>query len=447
MLQYNLAEKIKLAGVIGAGGAGFPTHLKLADGIDTILVNGVECEPLLYTDYALLKTKIKEIAQGAQSLMRALSAQNVLIVIKQHMAENLGVSDNEAITQDVRFRVVRDVYPMGDELVMIYEALGKVVPAGHLPLSVGVVVVNAETAYNIYNATQDIPVTTKWITIGGNISQPVVCEVATYTDISTLLDCLGITVPADHVVIDGGPMMGKIVDPHTAKITKKTKGLLILPDNIPAVINKRLSVDATLKITSSACCQCTLCTDLCPRHLLGYPLAPHKALRTVTQDASNLEPLRTASLCSGCGVCQVIACCQGLSPSVTMGHIKGMLTKARMGYKASTPCSPIPEREYRMVPVARLKNRIGVSAFDKLPTLLGTVATKQSEYLVSLTDHIGKPSKAIVSTGDYVHAGDLLAMAEEGVSAAVHSPIDGQVTQVNPSSITMKKTDQRRTDA
>lgn len=133
-------------------------------------------------------------------------------------------------------------------------------------------------------------------------------------DVKAVLKAAGVAVPSGHAVIDGGPAMGRIINPSTAKITKKTKSLLILPEEIPAIAFKSISTERVLKRNSSACCQCSYCTDMCPRHLIGYSLQPHKTIRAVGANQINRpDDLLTASLCSGCGLCTFMACCQGLA--------------------------------------------------------------------------------------------------------------------------------------
>ena len=165
-------------------------------------------------------------------------------------------------------------------------------------------------------------------------------------------------VPPSHVVLDGGPAMGNIIDPDTAKITKKTKSLLILPDDIPAVTFKTVKTERVLVRTPSACCQCFSCTEMCPRHLLGYPLQPHKTLRYMGMEEADLSDFSTASLCSSCGVCTLMACCQGIAPSISMTEMKKKVSKARLGYRSETPTILSPERENRMIPIERFMNRI-----------------------------------------------------------------------------------------
>ena len=435
-----LRDTIEAAGVIGAGGAGFPTHRKLARGIDTVLVNAAECEPLLYTDFTILREHLDRVCEGARELCDAMGAAQVLVAMKEHTALRLGVAQGEELPCGARAALLPDVYPMGDEIIMIYQALGRVVPPGQLPSAVGVVVVNAETAYNVSNAVRGAPVTEKWLTIGGAVEHPVVVRVPVNCGVRAVLRAAGVTVPTGHVVVDGGPAMGNIVNPASAVVTKKTKALLILPEEIPAIANKAAPVERLLKRVPSACCQCMYCTELCPRHLLGYPLQPHKTLRAVGAGApGNPEELLTASLCSGCGVCTLMACCQGIAPSAAMTAVKQSLGRHRIGYRADGPTKPDSERDFRMVPVSRFKSRIGVAKFDREAEWAGDLPVAQALWRLPLSQHVGKPSEPVVAVGDEVAAGQLIARAREGISAALHAPVAGTISRVTDTEIEMTR--------
>lgn len=436
MKLEELKQKIEKAGVIGAGGAGFPTHMKLVPGIDTVLVNASECEPLLYTDYVIMQQHMDRVAAGAEAVGEALGAKQVRIAMKSHTAAALGFQDGETVGTRAGVKTLPDIYPIGDEIILIYQALGRVVPPGQLPSSVGVVVINVETAYNVENSIRDIPVTEKWITIGGKVKDPMVVKVPINCDVRTVLKAAGVTVPEGCSVVDGGPAMGSVINPAVAKITKKTKSLLILPNEIPALAFKSVSAERAVKRTSSACCQCSYCTDMCPRHLLGYPIQPHKTLRAVGSEmVSNPNDLLTASLCSGCSVCTLMACCQGIMPSVTMFEVKKNLGKNRLGYKSTEPTVPDPERENRLVPVSRFKSRIGVAEFDRQAQYRESFTVTQSIFSLPLSQHVGKPSVPVVQPGDTVRAGQMIAEAAPGISAALHTPISGQVLSVNETTI------------
>jgi Na+-translocating ferredoxin:NAD+ oxidoreductase RnfC subunit len=149
-----------------------------------------------------------------------------------------------------------------------------------------VIVLNVETLWNVGSAVRyEKPVTETWLTIGGDIPQPFALKVPVGTPVATVFEKYGIDVPETHTVLDGGPSMGKVIDPEIAVIGKTTKGLLILPNSSAAVQSKYIDAKKSVARAETACCQCTRCTDMCPRYLLGYPLEPHKMVRTAMSAA------------------------------------------------------------------------------------------------------------------------------------------------------------------
>ena len=223
----ELKNILREAGIVGAGGAGFPSYAKLFDGADTLLINAAECEPLLFTDFTILEEALDTVLDGARLVADACKIDRVLLCLKSHNAKNFGFSDGEQLSHGVTVRVLPDVYPLGDEINLIYESTGRLVQPGCLPMTQGVIVYNVETLYNVSNAVRDGKgVTDKWLTLGGDIEKTRVLRVPVGMPFKKLFKQYGITVPETHVVIDGGPSMGRIVNPMTAVVGKTTKGIL-----------------------------------------------------------------------------------------------------------------------------------------------------------------------------------------------------------------------------
>lgn len=418
------------AGIIGAGGAGFPSYAKLAEGADTLLINGAECEPLLYTDYYILKTELGRVLAGAAAVMSEMKIPSAYLCVKQHTAKRLTLSEGEELYSGIRVKVLPNVYPIGDEISLIYQATGRVVKPGKLPISKGVIVYNVETMYNLARAIEDgTPVYEKWLTVGGDIENPVVVKVPVGMAVSKLFSMLGIAVDEDHAVLDGGPSMGRVINYSASSVTKKTKGLLVLPKNIRAVESKFINVNQAVGRASTACCQCTRCTDMCPRWLLGYPLEPHRMVRTA-MGAASVSPalVLSATLCCGCGVCENFSCSQGISPRSVISNYKVLLAKNKMRYTTEDEVSPGAEREYRMIPSLKWEQMIGVARFDKLPEYIGALTSERVE--IDLGGHIGARSVPKVQAGQYVCAGETVADAAEGLSVAQHASLSGTVVSV-----------------
>ncbi len=425
----DLKEIIKEAGIVGAGGAGFPSYAKLAGGADLLVINGAECEPLLYTDYILLQKEMSMVLEGIQSVLEYANIPQALLCVKEHTAKRLKIIDNTRLTDKILLKCLPDVYPMGDEISLIYQATGRVVRPGNLPITAGVIVFNVETMYNVAMAKKKgEPLTQKWVTIAGDIPEAIVVKVPIGTPISELFERNHIVVPEDYTVLDGGPSMGKVIDIERAVITKTTKGLLVLPNSSEAVMTKYIDGDKSIARAETACCQCTRCTDMCPRALLGYPLEPHKMVRTAKSAVSVMpEMVLTATLCCGCGVCESLACSQGISPKAVINEYKALLGKNKLRYVGKQEVSPAEEREYRMIPSERWASVLGVAKFDKVAKYIGAQGDF-SRVEILFRQHIGAPSVPVINDGDVVSAGDLIAKAGEGLSLPQYASVGGKVS-------------------
>ena len=425
----ELKELMKGAGIVGAGGAGFPSYAKLAGGADTLLINGAECEPLLYTDYVILKRELSLVLSGIDAVRKELSIPRAILAVKAHTAKRLSLTDGECLSEKITVKVLPDVYPIGDEISLIFEATGRVVRPGNLPITKGVIIYNVETMYNLGASIRlGTPVTMKWLTLGGDIDSPCVVRVPVGTRISDLFARFNIAVGEGRVVIEGGPSMGQIINPETASVKKTTKGILVLPEGIQASQSKKMNEKMAVARAETACCQCTRCTDMCPRHLLGYPLEPHKMVRTAMGAVTvSPEMVISATLCCSCGVCESLACSQGISPRAVINNYKALLAKNKMRYSGKEDVFPSFEREYRKIPSDKWASTLGVKRFDTVCDFGGEISDF-ARVEISLSQSIGAPSVPCVSDGDLVSSGDLIAESAEGLSLPIHASIPGRVT-------------------
>lgn len=441
MTMEELKKLIADAGCVGAGGAGFPSAVKLAQGADSLVINAAECEPLLYTDYALMENHLADVVAGAELVIAGTGIRQGYLSLKQHTAEHLGLEDGQPLSDHVKVKVLPNAYPMGDEIILIYQTLGRIVPPGQLPITVGAIVYNAETLYNIFHAVKDgRPVTQKWIMIGGKVDHTFVTVVPVGTPVRELLKAYNVTLPEDCVLVDGGPAMGNIIDPRTAIVTKTTKALLVLPRTTPAIRSK-LATNRTVAVHASAnCCQCTLCTDMCPRALIGYPLKPHRIVRnSVGMIEENPSAFTEAATCCNCGICELVACCQGISPRRMYQQAKGILIKNKLRYEyKGEPLEADPHRDHRLLPSDRFKRMIGVAPFDKGVPQMREEAWLPKQVELLLHQHVGAPAKPVVKEGDAVSANQLVAQADGVISANIHSPVNGKVVSVTTGKVVIR---------
>ena len=279
----ELQKIVYEAGIVGAGGAGFPTHKKFSDKVNQIVVNAAECEPLMMVDHHILEKHLQALVDTLNVLIDVMKADEAIIGIK---GKNMHLLDKKILESingtKVKVKEIPDIYPAGDEVVLTYETTGKIIPEGSIPVMVGVMVINVETVYNIHKALQGKPVTEKYITIGGDTKEDITVKAPVGIKIKELLNMCGYTDLNGKAVINGGPMMGKLVDLENDAVTKTTKGLLIFPETHNFIQRKRRPIEMTLKRASAACCNCHMCSDVCPRNLLGYDLYVHKTLRAAS---------------------------------------------------------------------------------------------------------------------------------------------------------------------
>ena len=424
----ELCKILRDAGIVGAGGAGFPSYAKLAEGANTLLINGAECEPLLYTDYSILKYEIDKVIRGATGILEKTGIGRAILAIKEHTAKRLRFSDGDSLGKRITVKVLPNVYPMGDEVSLIYQATGRVVRPGRLPLSVGVIVFNVETVYNLAMALGGKPVTEKWVTVGGEVERACVIKAPIGARVSDIFSRLGITVNETQAVVDGGPSMGKLIDYTSATVTKTTKGLLVLPAGCEAVTSKKINPKMALSRAETACCQCTRCTDLCPRFLMGYPLYPHKMVRTAMGAVSvTPEMVKAATLCCSCGICESLACSQGISAKAVINNYKTLLAKNKMRYEAEGDVTPVKERDYRQIPTERWASALGVRGLDKLPLGVEEISVRRVE--INPSSHIGAKAEIVCREGQRVSRGEVIAKATDGLSVNYHAPFDGVVIE------------------
>ena len=428
----ELQKILQESGIVGAGGAGFPTYAKLTDQASTILLNCAECEPLLKLHRQLLEKHAYEIMRTFQMVADTVGAKEAIIGIKKSYVQTVNALRMH-IEEFPRMRIhlLEEVYPMGDEVVLIYEATGRVVRPGGLPIEQGVAVFNVETIYNVYRAVeQNKPVTDKYVSVVAEVENPVTVRVPLGCTLDEVVRQAGSVTAKDAVYFVGGPMMGRIGS-GSEPVTKTTNAILVLPRGHLIVEKKNRTSSIDLKRAASICCQCNTCTDLCPRHNLGHPIDPARFMRAASnQDFQDMNPYVNASFCSSCGVCEMFACPQSLAPRTLLADMKAGLRKGGVRPPQGVVPKPVQEsREFRKVPEERLMARLGLTRYDKEAPMDETLVSV-SKVTIPLSQHIGAPAKAIVSAGDTVARGQMIASPAQGLSVGIHASIDGKVTEV-----------------
>nr|MDK2850872.1 H+/Na+-translocating ferredoxin:NAD+ oxidoreductase subunit [Candidatus Cloacimonadota bacterium] len=291
-----LKERIENAGICGMGGAGFPTHVKLSPPedkpIDTVILNGVECEPYLTSDYRLMLRNSDEILSGLKIIMKVVGAKKGMIGIEENKPDAIALMQKRcAKEKDIEVVALKMQYPQGAEKQLIYAATNRKVPAGGLPMAIGVVVQNVGTAFAIYEAVRyQKPLIDRVISITGpmvktpmNLLAPIG---SLYSDL--VEHCGGITGTLGKA-ISGGPMMGFALPSLEAGMTKGSSGLVLLGE------------EAARSMAEHTCLRCARCVDICPMNLM-----PSMIANSVKYDDLDMAVQAGLNDCIKCGSCAYV---------------------------------------------------------------------------------------------------------------------------------------------
>jgi Na+-translocating ferredoxin:NAD+ oxidoreductase RnfC subunit len=434
-MSENFVNLIKKSGVVGAGGAGFPTHVKVNAEAEYVIVNGAECEPLLRVDQQLMVLKTREIIKALEEVRKHVGAKKAYIGLKSKYKDALkAVAQEISSYEAMEIKELGNFYPAGDEQVLVYETLGRIVPEGGIPLNVGVVVLNVETLLNIHDGVfENKPVTEKYITVTGHVRNPLTVKVPIGITIDEVIAMAGGTDLEDYIVINGGPMMGKVVESLEDPVTKTTKGLIVLPKDHSLSITFEKDMGIMLREARTACMHCSLCTEVCPRNLLGHSIEPHKLIRLASYGSicDSDTNTTTAYLCCECRLCEY-ACVMNLQPWKLHNMMKIEMGAAGIRNPHNNePENVHPFREYKRYPVNKLIKQLGLSDYDRKAPLSDLDADFE-KVSIQLRQHIGMPAEPLVGKGDIVEAGQIIAKIPQGkLGSEIHSSIKGKIISVD----------------
>ena len=437
----GLQQLMRDNGIVGCGGAGFPSYAKLNKNVDTLIINCAECEPLLRLHRQLIEVRAEEIVQTAEFVCQIIGAKQVIIGIKAAYRKAVEALRNQLDKYHLtKLHLLPEVYPAGDEFVLIYELTGRVIKPGKLPASVNVLVYNVETIYNVYRALHGHPVTHKFVTITGEVNQPETFYAPIGSKIFGLVKRSGGLKIDNPAYLIGGPMMGVLGNDQDV-VTKTTNAVIVLPKNHPVILRKMTKASIDLKRAMAACSQCNYCTDMCPRHLLGHPIDPAEFMRVASnQDSHNVTPYLNARYCSSCGVCEAYACHQGLSPRILLGVMKNRFKASGVKYPDfEGETTPANDMNLKRVPLKRLVARLGLEPYTN-PAPIYEEPINAREVDIKLLQHIGAPAIPVVKVNDSVEIGDLIAIADDkSMSVNIHASIKGTVTEITSTYIRIRK--------
>jgi Na+-translocating ferredoxin:NAD+ oxidoreductase RnfC subunit len=428
-----LSEKLREHGVVGAGGAGFPTYVKAQSQVEFMIANGAECEPLIHKDAELMKHFPSQILDGMTRMMESVGAKSGKFGIKTKNHEALESLQRSLKNAAIEFTMLGDFYPSGDEYELVYTATGRLIPPAGIPLQVGCVVNNVETLYNVEQAAQDQPVTRKFLSVCGAVNQPQSFWAPIGTPFRDLLAMAGGATVGEFGVFISGLMMGTLTYDLDDVVTKTTGGLIVLPRDHYLMTRRTRSQAEMNRIGKSACDQCSYCTEFCPRYLLGYEVMPHKVMRSLGFTVTGGDIWNQWSeLCCACGLCTLYACPEDLYPKEACDDGKKSRRGAGLKFIQQKPVEVHPMKEYRRVPLAQLRRRLQVEEYET-STPFHEAEFRPQAVRIKLRQHAGQPAIPAVEAGRKVKRGQVVGRVEEGkLGAHVHSSVDGKVRAVTP---------------
>jgi Na+-translocating ferredoxin:NAD+ oxidoreductase RnfC subunit len=427
----KLDEKLRQCGVVGAGGAGFPTSVKAAARVEFVIANGAECEPLLHKDLELMKHFPEEILSGLRLMMEATGARRGKFGVKEKNAAAVEAIRPRLKPETADLVLLGDFYPSGDEFELVYQATGRLIPPAGIPLQVGCVVNNVETLYNVHLARQEMPVVRKFVSVAGAVRQPKSFWVPVGTPFRDLIELAGGASEPEFGMFVGGIMMGSLSFDLDDVVTKTTGGLIVLPKEHYLVSRKGRSPEAMHRIGKSACDQCSYCTELCPRYLLGYDVMPHRVMRSLGFTLAGAELWnQSAELCCACGLCTLYACPEDLYPKEACDRAKRDMRTAGIKFVQRKEAAVHPMKEHRRVPLAQLRRRLKIEAYEG-ETPFVRIEHRPRSVRIRLFQHVGKPARPVVRLGEKVKMGTAVGrVGPPDLGADVHSSIEGTVTAI-----------------
>ncbi|HPA17990.1 MAG TPA: SLBB domain-containing protein [Verrucomicrobiae bacterium] len=436
----GITTRLREAGVVGAGGAGFPVHVKWAARVDTVIANGAECEPLLHKDAEIIENFAAEVLDGLRLAAEATGAGRLCFGIKAKKKGAIAELEKHGPSRRVELSLLGDYYPTGDEFELVHAVTGRLIPPAGLPLEVGVVVNNVETLLNAARAASGQPVTHKFVTIAGAVARPATFRIPLGVSFGEAIEAAGGSTVERPAIFVGGVMMGRLTRDLSEPITKTTTGLILLPEDHHLVERMSRPVTSKNRIGKSACDQCSYCTELCPRYLLGYDVQPHKVMRTLGFSALGSDFWsKWGDLCCSCGLCTLYSCPEELYPKEACDQAKAQMRRLGQKWRGpDLPLEPHPMAEGRRVPLKKLEQKLGILEYEQPAPFDGRDWTPRLVRLL-LKQHAGAPASPLVRPGDRVTAGQKIAdVKSDQLGAPVHASIAGRVTSASEKEIVVE---------
>jgi Na+-translocating ferredoxin:NAD+ oxidoreductase RnfC subunit len=443
----RLSDIIRTYGIEEGGPGGKPPfHKKVSTkkNVDTVIINGTGFEPLVESDRYLLKTESQRIIKAIELIAESLGAEQSFIALNEKYRtayENFTRALQKR--DDVKTVLVEDFYPSGDELVLVYEITGRIVPEGGSTLDVRCIVMNVDTVLNIWNAfSEQIPVTRVFLTCAGELKYPSIVHAHIGVTIGEIISLCGGSTVEEHVAVIGGPLRGYVETDFDTPVSKGTKSVIVLPREHEIVQRLTQPLEVMIRRIKAHCYLWTFCTDFCPLHLLGYAVDPSKIMQQITYNLHDMpvSVLDGVFLCSECGICDLYSSTHALSPSAINSALRRRLREQGYCPTFSGEKPSVNEmRETRKVPRSKIMERLQISRYDRIH-LQRCLKTDPSRVEIMLDQESDVRLKPVVEVGERVPEKGLIAEAppHEG-GAHIHASIDGRVIYLDEERIIIEK--------
>jgi len=418
------------------GAQGVPAHTRLASDWDVLVMSALDPEPLLQGSRTLLERRPERIAEGLRLLVEAWRPQRTIVAVRQEDLPRFG-----------RFRSLLAEIPEAE-----LQGLGDFCGAC-LVETAGVLVESVETVSDIADAVlEERPVTRRLVTCVGEVKDPSVVLARIGT---SLREVMAVSVGPRRVdvgVICGGPLNGTLETDLDKPVSSTLRGIVVLPLDHPLIEDRRRPFEATIRRLASACSGCGFCTALCPVRVSGGALAPHLLVRRAIYGAAELNGpgldggsvfagpdviWQTALLCTECGLCDYLACPNGLSPRELIRRIKAEFEGAdtpHMNARGPVDVAWVEKAAQQRVPYSRLLQRLHLEDYADAPLAMKTVEPERVE--VPLAAPNGRGAVPTVREGEKLSEGYPVAEAGE---VRIHASMEGRVVLVEPDRIIIER--------
>lgn len=285
----DITKKIKEAGIVGMGGAGFPTHAKYNKKADFLVINGAECEPMLTSDDILMQKEAETVLKGVSLLLKASGAKKAIIGIEDNKRKAISEMTRQAgLFNNIEVKTLKTKYPQGAEKMLVYCLTGRKVPCGEICINVGVIVNNIATAKAVYDAVyKGRPLVERVVTVTGDVTRKKNVLVPIGTSFKEVIDFCEGYIGEPKKIINGGPMMGITQRDDSVPVTKTTGGILVM--------------DKITKEQRLHCIRCGACIRACPMQLMPLVIAKFSEKKQY-QIAENNHAMD----CFECGLCSYV---------------------------------------------------------------------------------------------------------------------------------------------